>query len=381
MSVTDLRNRLYYTLKPWIPEAARLALRRWYSHQLRARCGDSWPVLRGSEIPPWGWAGWPEGKKFAVVLTHDVEGPLGLSRCLELMRLEGDLGFRSSFNFVPEGSYVVSDQVRSELRKCGFEVGVHDLHHDGKLYCNYKSFLKQAQRINHYLREWDAVGFRSGFMLRNLDWAHNLNILYEASTFDTDPFEPQPDGVGTIFPFWVARPDSMTSADNDSGASSMPAQPNQALETASSSRGYVELPYTLVQDSTLFTLLGERQPDIWFKKVDWLAQNGGMVLVNVHPDYTATNGTMNSRWEYPVQFYRQLLEYLRCHYQGAYWHATAAELASWYSGTLERSAGPATGGQVLCSTGSSCRAAANTTNRNGGSARQLNPITTGLSKH
>ena len=32
-----------------------------------------------------------------------------------------------------------------------------------------------------------------------------LNIAYDASTFDTDPFEPQPDGVNTIFPFWVPR--------------------------------------------------------------------------------------------------------------------------------------------------------------------------------
>lgn len=376
MSVTVLRNRLYYTLKPWMPEAARLVLRRWYSHQLRARRGDVWPVLRGSEIPPRGWAGWPQGKKFAVVLTHDVEGPLGLSRCLELMRLENDLGFRSSFNFIPEGSYVVSEQVRSELRKCGFEVGVHDLHHDGKLYCNYRSFLKHAQRINHYLREWDAVGFRSGFMLRNLDWAHNLNILYEASTFDTDPFEPQPEGAGTIFPFWVARPGSL----NDSGTPSVPAQSHLPCASTTSSRGYVELPYTLVQDSTLFTLLSERQPDIWFKKVDWLAQNGGMVLVNVHPDYTAMNGARNSRWEYPVQLYRQLLEYLRCRYQGAYWHVTAAEMASWYMGTLETNSGLMADSQVRGSSGT-VASRAYAPNGNRGSRGELNPITRGLSKH
>jgi hypothetical protein len=43
-------------------------------------------------------------------------------------------GFRSSFNFIPEGDYRVSRELRDELTRNGFEVGVHDLHHDGKLY-------------------------------------------------------------------------------------------------------------------------------------------------------------------------------------------------------------------------------------------------------
>jgi hypothetical protein len=249
------------------------------------------------------------------------------------MRLEGDLGFRSSFNFIPEGPYLASDELRSDLRRSGFEVGVHDLYHDGKLYRNYKTFLKHAERINHYLREWDAVGFRSGFMLHNLEWAHNLNILYEASTFDTDPFEPQPEGVGTIFPFWVARPKSADRGFNGSNLKS-PARNFVNSGHHESDEGYVELPYTLVQDSTLFSLLGERQPDIWFQKVDWLARCGGMILVDVHPDYTAMNGTLESAREYPVELYLRLLKYLRSKYKGAYWHATAAELARWYKGTL-----------------------------------------------
>ena len=50
----------------------------------------------------------------------------------------------------------------------GFEIGVHDLRHDGKLFSNRRNFERAAGRINHYLREWKAVGYRSGFMLRNL---------------------------------------------------------------------------------------------------------------------------------------------------------------------------------------------------------------------
>ena len=43
-------------------------------------------------------------------------------------------------------------------------------------------------------------------MQHNLQWLHALNAEYDSSTFDTDPFEPEPDGVGTIFPFWVPGP-------------------------------------------------------------------------------------------------------------------------------------------------------------------------------
>ena len=68
-------------------------------------------------------------------------------------------------------------------------------------------------------------------MHHNLEWIGKLDIEYDLSTFDTDPFEPQPDGVGTIFPFWVERKDGRS--------------------------GYVEMPYSLVQDFTLFLLMKE----------------------------------------------------------------------------------------------------------------------------
>ena len=105
----------------------------------------------------------------------------------------------------PKALYTVPAELREWLTSHGFEVGVHDLNHDGHLFSSRESFQHKARRINSYLEEWDAVGFRSGFMLRNLEWIHDLNIAYDASTFDTDPFEPQPDGVNTIFPFWVPR--------------------------------------------------------------------------------------------------------------------------------------------------------------------------------
>jgi hypothetical protein len=311
-----IRN-LYYQIKPLIPRSIRLQLRSRLATKKRDRVRDTWPIAPGSEHPPKGWPGWPQNKAFAVVLTHDVEGQHGLDQCRALMQIERAKGFRSSFNFVPEGEYRVSAELRTELQGEGFEVGVHDLHHDGKLFRSKRAFMVKAARINQHLSDWGAVGFRAGFMLHNLEWFHQLNVAYDASTFDTDPFEPQPDGVHTIFPFWVPR---------------SKAEAQTASDGATNSRtGYVELPYTLPQDSTVFLLLAERQPRIWIQKLDWVAQHGGMVLVNVHPDYIAMRGERRDRWHFPAAVYEELLDHIRSKYAGNYWLALPREVAEWVS--------------------------------------------------
>jgi glycosyltransferase involved in cell wall biosynthesis len=300
-----LRNRVYYRIKPFIPQSLRTVLRRRLASRLRSSIADIWPIMPGSERLPENWPGWPEGKKFAVVLTHDIESAAGVHKCRELMRLERELGFRSSFNFIPEGNYKVPSKLRHELARQRFEVGIHDLKHDGRLFASRREFSRKAMRINRYLRDWNAAGFRSGFMLHKLDWLHELKIQYDTSTFDTDPFEPQPEGRHTIFPFWVSK---------------------RLARTPGS--GYVELPYTLPQDSTLFLLLREQTIDIWIQKLDWIAAHGGMVLVDTHPDYMAFDGTQQKSSEYSVKLYEQFLQYIKSQYAQDYWHALPKEVAA-----------------------------------------------------
>ena len=326
-----LRNRIYYELKPFIPQSLRTAIRRRVVSELRDRIGSVWPIAPGSERSPEGWPGWPGQKKFALVLTHDVESAAGLRKCRRLMELEAEMGFRSSFNFVPEGDYRVPEKLRKELAQNGFEVGIHDLKHDGRLYRSRREFSRRAERINRYLAEWGAVGFRSAFMLRELDWLHELNIRYDASTFDTDPFEPQPEGYHTIFPLWIP-----CSVPSNRKLDSSPLS-SQHSTINSSRSGYVELPYTLPQDSTLFVLLREETPSIWLRKLDWIAERGGMALVLTHPDYMSLEGSRRTPGEYPIELYRQLLEYIRDKYAGAYWFALPREMAAYAEKTMSQS--------------------------------------------
>jgi glycosyltransferase involved in cell wall biosynthesis/peptidoglycan/xylan/chitin deacetylase (PgdA/CDA1 family) len=297
-----LKNKVYYFIKPITPFRLRIAVRRWWANRMRRSYAGQWPInAKAGAVPP-GWPGWPDGKQFALILTHDVEGTKGLSRVEQLMNLELKHGFRSCFNFVPEGEYQVPDSVRGMLDQAGFEVGVHGLQHDGKLYSSKVAFAAKAARIREYLQHWKASGFRSPLMQHRLAWLHQLGAQYDTSTFDTDPFEPEPDGMGTIFPFWVPGPNG---------------------------GGYVELPYTLVQDFNLFVVLHERN-DVWKRKLDWIAERGGMALINTHPDYMGFGGQL-ARDEFPVSYYEEFLRYVREKYDGSYWPALPREVAQHYS--------------------------------------------------
>lgn len=146
-------------------------------------------------------------------------------------------------------------------------------------------------------------------MYHNLEWYHDLLIEYDSSTFDTDPFEPQSDALHTIYPMWVSN--------------------------RKTGFGYVELPYTLPQDLTLFVLLDERSNRIWKRKLDWIAEAGGMALLNTHPDYMHSGCGRRRADEYPWDHYTDFLEYASLKYAGEYWQVLPREVASYARKTLQ----------------------------------------------
>jgi peptidoglycan/xylan/chitin deacetylase (PgdA/CDA1 family) len=295
-----LVRKVFYDIKPAIPRKLQIILRRLIVQKAKTIYRDIWPIHERAGIQPNGWKGWQNNKKFALVLTHDVDTWKGEDNCLELMKIDREAGFKSAFYFVP-GRAKKSAMIIPELKKNGFEVGVHGLFHDGKLFMSRKKFLERAKLINKFLLKWGAVGFRAECMHHDLDWIHDLNILYDASTFDVDPFEPQPDGVETIFPFLVKH--------------------------RLAEKRYVELPYTLPQDFTLFVIMRQKNIDIWEKKLDWIASKGGMALVITHPDYINFGRNRLAAEEYPVDIYSKFLAHIKQKYSGLYWNALPSEIA------------------------------------------------------
>ncbi len=296
-------RRMYYMLKPLLPSQLRHFLRRLQTPSAQTQFRLGWPIeeryarfqrevvrqlLLATNRPSLTFRSfWPGGQRYAFVITHDIETEEGQAHARAVADLDESHGFRSSFNFVPD-SYPLDRGLMEELRMRGFEIGVHGLRHDGKLFHSHAGFLRRAERINQHLMELDAVGFRSPLMMRNPEWMQALQVEYDLSFFDTDPHEPIPGGTMSIWPFTIGH--------------------------------FVELPYTLVQDSTLTIVLGETTPRVWLQKVDFIEQYHGMVLLNAHPDYLLQPAIR--------RVYAGFLQAMRD--RGGHWHALPRDVARWW---------------------------------------------------
>ena len=147
-----LMARAYFRVKPFMPRSVRWLLRRFRIPTILKRSSDVWPIDETAAGMPEGWNGWPDGKQFALVFTHDVESDAGVANMKNLAELEIRHGFRSSFNLIPEGSYEDPIQLREWLQRRGFEIGVHDLNHDGRLYESRESFAEKAKSIDNTVK-------------------------------------------------------------------------------------------------------------------------------------------------------------------------------------------------------------------------------------
>jgi peptidoglycan/xylan/chitin deacetylase (PgdA/CDA1 family) len=300
------RSRLlsaYYRIKPWIPRFVQLQFRRAYARRQATRSFPAWPVestllkrrdeqLRARlhdqglrRVPVVGW--WPDGASSACVLTHDVEGEAGVENIGRVLEVEQRHGFVSSWNFVAEW-YPIPDGLFDRLRASGCEIGLHGIKHDGRLFESRSQFESNLPKIHRYMQDWDAVGFRSPATHRRSEWMPELNCLYDTSFPDTDPFEPQPGGCCSIFPFMV--------------------------------EDLVELPITLVQDHTMWEILRQSRIDMWVQKSLWIMRNHGLVNLITHPDYLLQPERL--------AMYEEFLVFLKR--QEGCWRALPREVAEWW---------------------------------------------------
>jgi peptidoglycan/xylan/chitin deacetylase (PgdA/CDA1 family) len=293
----------FYRVKPHVPRWLQLAARRGYAARQARRATLGWPIepalvaeqqrriaaelaRRGAESVP-VLNLWPDGCRFAFILTHDVEGPAGIANIDRVLEVERRHGLVSSWYVVAE-DYDIPADLFPRLRAAGCEVGLHGVTHDCSLFSSRRQFDAQLPRIHRYLREWGAVGFRSPALHRNAAWMPELGCVYDSSYPDTDPFQPQPGGCRSVLPFFLGE--------------------------------LLELPLTLVQDHTLFEILRRCSSDLWIEKSDWLIEHHGLVNVLVHPDYLLEQERLD--------VYEELLTHLVAQPGG--WPARACDVAAWW---------------------------------------------------
>lgn len=283
---SPITRHLYYWVRPLLSVPVRrhiqkLALRKW-----NRRAFPQWPVDRtvetlmekllalamkakGIDEIPFIWF-WPEGVDTCTIITHDVETTQGRDHCDALMDINDSFGVKSSFQVVPEERYVVPKEYLENIRQRGFEVNVQDLNHDGHLYRDRAEFLRRVERINQYMSEYMAHGFRAGVLYRNVEWYEAFKVSYDMSIPNVGHLDPQHGGCCTVFPFFIGN--------------------------------ILELPVTMTQDYSLFHIIHDYSTQLWKEQIALIREKHGFISVIIHPDYV-----IDAKAE---QTYRELLKHL-----------------------------------------------------------------------
>jgi hypothetical protein len=313
-------RRLYYLLRPLLPvgirkHLQRLALRDWQSIPFPAWPLDTtvddlvdgvWRILlreSGEERLPFVWY-WPDGHRCAGMMTHDVETAAGRDFSGDLMAMEQKAGIVSAFEIVPEKRYAVPPEYLDSIREGGCEICLHGLNHDGHLFEDEAEFKRRAARINGYMRDYGARGFRSPIMYRRQDWLHHLDIAFDMSVPNTARLDPQRGGCCTIFPYFVGD--------------------------------IIELPLTMIQDYSLYNVLGDYSTEIWRRQAGLVRERHGLASFIIHPEYTRSRRT--------ADLYRELLDLLAAERDDrGMWVALPGEVERWWRQrdgmSLERNGG------------------------------------------
>jgi peptidoglycan/xylan/chitin deacetylase (PgdA/CDA1 family) len=302
--LSERQLALFYRVKALIPRGVQLFARRSLIRYQGVPAFPAWPLdtsvsslvrffaacaLRaaGREQGEFAWF-WPGQHRAALALTHDVESAEGIRLALALADLEEEHGFRSAFNF--GGWYSVDPGVLRELSSRGFEIGMHGLVHDRTLFSSREAFEASLPALGSLAGRLGAVGFRSPATHRVFDWLGELPVEYDCTIPNSDPYEPQPGGCCSVWPFFVGP--------------------------------VVELPYTLPQDHTQLTLLQHRSPSVWLEQAGRIEAEYGLVQCVTHPDrgYLAEP---DKRAVY-AGFLEGLTE------RGGLWRALPREIAAWW---------------------------------------------------
>jgi len=302
-----LANKLYYLARPFLGVSVRRHLQKLRLVGWRTIAFPHWPVDRtveqihetllrlcvqahNGEKVPFIWF-WPEGFPSCVAVTHDVEAVKGRDFCPALMDVDESFGIKSSFQLVPEKRYALSRPFIESIRARGFEVNVHDLNHDGRLFANETEFFNRARRINQYGRAFGAHGFRSGALYRNLAWYGALEFSYDMSVPNAAHLDPQRGGCCTVMPYFIGK--------------------------------ILELPVTTTQDYSLFFILNEYSIEHWKRQIAQITEKHGMASFIVHPDYIVEPRTRDT--------YKSLLAYLAdLRSKGKIWNALPREINQWW---------------------------------------------------
>jgi hypothetical protein len=298
---------VYYAIRPYLSVPVRKHIQRFRLTGWERIPFPRWPVdvtvetllasamaaqlkASGRAKIPFIWF-WPDGAPGCAIMTHDVESVEGRDFCEQLMDLDDENGIKAAFNVIPEGRYEVPTSFLERFRAREFELNVHDLNHDGRLFRSKKQFLQRVARINEHGRSYGARGFRAGSMYRQQDWFGALEFAYDMSVPNVAHLEPQRGGCCTVMPYF-----------------------NGDL---------LELPLTTAQDYSLFHILNDYSISLWTLQTELILEKHGLISFITHPDYLTAPRAR--------KVYTKLLAYLRgLREEKNVWFALPGDVERWW---------------------------------------------------
>jgi hypothetical protein len=305
--INSLLEAGYYFVRPMLPVGIRKHFQRVRLQGWERIPFPHWPVdrtvndlfellmifslkSRKVERIPFIWF-WPDGASSSAIMTHDVEMARGRDLCSTLMDIDDAYGIKSCFEVVPEQRYDVPQAFLDSITERGFEVAVHDLNHDGRLFKSRKYFEERVAKINSYGHKWGVAGFRAAVLYRRQEWFSDLEFSYDMSVPNVAHLDPQRGGCCTVMPYFVGN--------------------------------LLELPVTTTQDYTLFHILKNYSIDLWKAQIELIMEKHGLLSFIVHPDYATTARER--------KVYEALLSHLaELRRARGVWTATPGEVNRWW---------------------------------------------------
>jgi peptidoglycan/xylan/chitin deacetylase (PgdA/CDA1 family) len=238
---------------------------------------------------------WPQNKKFAICMTHDIDSKSGFEWGERFLEIEQSKKIKSAWNIVSHKYKIDFDFLR-QVKDVGCEIGSHGDDHSGLLpYLDGREIERRLNASHAKLKEFRVTGFRSPQLQRNKKLMRKVAKVfsYDSSVPDTEIFSPfrKRSGCCTVFPFIT--------------------------------QGIVELPLTMPMDYTM-QMMGFDEGEMidkWQTKIEWVESVGGLAMFNFHPDnYIFGNDDC-------LEIYNWLLRKLK---RKNAWFALPSQAANWW---------------------------------------------------
>jgi peptidoglycan/xylan/chitin deacetylase (PgdA/CDA1 family) len=260
----------YHRIPPRVRASLGKMLRGTLYSGKRRSAYPQWPIEPSVEVLRWLWYQtrkleghreppvpfWPEGRRYAVVLTHDVDTAQGQENIRRLADLEEAHGLRSCW-YVTGRHYVLDYDLLQALLRTGHEIGLHGDTHDSTLaFGSAETIRKRLEACREPVSRLAMKGFRSPYFFRTRTLLREVEqqFMYDSSIPDTGSFLGAGTGCGSVFPLAVG--------------------------------GLQVIPTTVPPDGALLadSWTPEEIIELWLRKIRWIKAVGGVAVVLTHPE-------------------------------------------------------------------------------------------------